>query len=163
MKTTLFSACLFMALGLNAIAQTTFVLTGLANKCASPTSCTQEPFVSPQPAPLYYPWAYATYKTGLPISATYPPGGQPSAPVTGTGNATIAWSDGGPNQGTITLETFNCELTGSRPNYTMTCDGEDSQGAIVHLVHKLYLFQVRFGYWNWADLGGMMILTRYSS
>jgi hypothetical protein len=159
MKTTLFSVCLLMTPGLSAIAQTTFVLTGPTNKCQSPTGCTQEPFVSPQPAPLYHPWAYATYTTGLPVSAVYPPGGQPSAPVGGTGKATIAWSDGGPNQGTITLQTFHCEMTGSRPDYTITCDGEDSQGNIVHLAHKLYLFQVRYGYWDWADLGGTMTLT----
>jgi hypothetical protein len=159
MKTILFSACLLMAMGLNAIAETRFVLTGQTNKCASPTSCTTEPFVASHPEPLYYPWAHATYTTGLPVSATYPPGGQPSVPVSGTGSATIQWGDGGPHQGTITLATFPCEMTGSRPNYTITCKGEDSQGNIVHLIHNLYLFEVRFGFWNWADLGGTTILV----
>ena len=160
MKTILFSACLLMAPGLNAAtAETTFVLNGLADKCAIPAGCTNEPFVAPRPEPMYYPWAYATYTTGLHASVTYRPGTQPIVPVNGTGSATIHWGDGGPNEGAVQIEMLDCRMTGTKPNYTITCTGADGQGNRVDLVHHLYLFEVRFGYWNWYDLGAKMTLT----
>jgi hypothetical protein len=149
-------AALFLTAALQAQTTTTsnFTMVGLTGKCANPLGCNLEPFDATSGNP-WYAWAYASYTTGIVPSTPYPP----VTPATGAGSGTFEWSNGAAANGTLSLA-LSCTLTGSLPSFTVTCDGDDGEGNIVHLVHRLYLHQVKMGrgpvVWQWVDFGGSM-------
>ena len=156
-------------------AQTTYTLNFDKGRCNSANGCgvenypaysPGEPAVAPNPEPMFYPQVYCDYITGLSIPATFHTGSvRPMVPTPqlGTGSGTCHWTDGGPNSGVITIPQLECrfEVFPAWPVYAVTCSGTDpSTGNSVSFTHELYLFgPLRFGYWNWPDNGGPMVIS----